>query len=127
MNGDYCLATSALFHRKFTQSRKREVEPLWLRLADFRATPITGGAGGLPSAIVLKLSVPPSRLVEMLNLVLTANPKCAIQAHAGNGVAIVKFAEFSATDVSKTLIGSLQPAAQRAWGKLRRAARGESR
>ncbi len=52
----------------------------------------------------------------MLNLVLAFDPKSAIQAHAGNGVAIVKFDEFSAADISTTLIGLFQPAAQRLGG-----------
>jgi FAD/FMN-containing dehydrogenase len=52
----------------------------------------------------------------MLKIMVSFDPKCVIQAHAGNGISIVKFAEFPAPAISKTLIGSFQPAARRLGG-----------
>jgi FAD/FMN-containing dehydrogenase len=51
-------------------------------------------------------------------LLLAADPHCSIQAHAGNGILIARFAEFSSTAISKVLIGSWQPAAQRMHGSV---------
>jgi FAD/FMN-containing dehydrogenase len=39
-----------------------------------------------------------------------------VQAHAGNGIVLVRFAKFDAADVSRVLIGKLQPAARLAGG-----------
>jgi glycolate dehydrogenase FAD-binding subunit len=91
-----------------------EIDSLWRRLTEFQATP--SGGDRAPPALVLKFSIPPSRLVEMLKLVLAFDPSCAIQAHAGSGIAIVIFSEFPASAISKTLIGSFQPTAQRFGG-----------
>jgi glycolate oxidase FAD binding subunit len=91
-----------------------EVAQLWQRLVEFPAALV--GAESSTPALVLKISMPPSRLVEMLKLVLAFDATCSIQAHAGNAIAIVKFAAFPATEISKTLIGKFQPAAQRFGG-----------
>jgi glycolate oxidase FAD binding subunit len=85
-----------------------ETDDLWRRLTEFPAQ-----AG---STLTLKLSVPPSRVIEMIELVIAADPRCSIQAHAGNGIIIARFAEFSPTAFSKVVIGTLQPAAQRFCG-----------
>ena len=59
-----------------------------------------------------KSAVPPSGVTTMLELVTRGSiPQCSIQAHAGNGVVIARFAEFSRRDVSKVLVGKLRPAA----------------
>jgi glycolate oxidase FAD binding subunit len=88
----------------------QETEALWHRLTDFPATQ--------DAALALKLCIPPSRVTAMLELLLAADPHCSIQAHAGNGILIARFAEFSSTAISKILIGSLQPAAQRIHGSV---------
>jgi glycolate oxidase FAD binding subunit len=93
-----------------------EVDSLWRRLTEFQGTPSGGDYVSSPPALVLKFSVPPSRLVEMLSLVLAFDPSCETQAHAGSGIAVVKFLVFPANAISKTLIGSFQPASQRFGG-----------
>jgi glycolate oxidase FAD binding subunit len=91
-----------------------DVAALWQRLVEFPSASV-GAASPTPD-LMLKISVPPSRLVEMIKLVLAFDPTCSLQAHAGNGIAVVKFAEFPAAEISKTLIGKFQPAAQRFGG-----------
>lgn len=87
-----------------------ETSDLWRRLSEFPAQ-----AG---SPLTLKLSVPPSRLTETIELIVAANPTCSIQAHAGNGIIIARYSEFSPAAFSKVVIGTLQPAAQRLGGSV---------
>ncbi len=81
---------------------------LWRDLCEFPA------AADAP--LVLKSSLLPSRAVGYIQLVLDIDPQVSIQAHAGNGIVIARFAKFEAADVSRQLIGRLQPAAQLASG-----------
>ncbi|MEX2138458.1 MAG: FAD-binding oxidoreductase [Pirellulales bacterium] len=87
-----------------------ETDALWQRLTEFPAT------GDAP--LTLKVSVPPSYVIAMVELILAADPNCSIQSHAGNGIIVARFAEFSSTAFSKVLIGGLQPAAQRYAGSV---------
>jgi glycolate oxidase FAD binding subunit len=87
-----------------------ETEGLWLRLTEFPAK--TG------STLTLKLAVPPSHVTQIIEQVVTADPHCSIQAHAGNGIIIARFSEFSPASFSKVVIGTLQPAAQRLGGSV---------
>jgi FAD/FMN-containing dehydrogenase len=75
---------------------------LWRRLCEFSAE---------PADLALKASLPPSRVCPFIARLLAAGPNVNIQAHAGSGVVIARFGEFSAADLSKRLIGDLQPAA----------------
>jgi FAD/FMN-containing dehydrogenase len=83
------------------------VAELWNRLAEFPA-------GEAP--LVLKASVRPGMVTSYVQRVMAIDPECSIQAHAGNGIVIVRFARFTAADVSRRLIGELQPAAVSAGG-----------
>jgi glycolate oxidase FAD binding subunit len=87
-----------------------EVDSLWHRLTDFPAT------GDAP--LVLKICVPPSRVTAMIEIVLSADPQSSVQAHAGNGIVMARFAEFSSAVYSQVLIGGLQPAAQQVGGSV---------
>ncbi len=87
-----------------------EVDSLWHRLTEFPAI------GGTP--LTLKVCVPPSQVTAMIRLILAADPEASIQAHAGNGVVVAKFAEFSSAAYSKLLIGALQPAAGHCGGSV---------
>lgn len=71
-------------------------------------------APGAP--LVVKAAVRPGAVVEFVQLVLDIDPAASIQAHAGNGIVIARFARFDAADVSRQLIGRLQPAATAAGG-----------
>lgn len=46
------------------------------------------------------------------------DPNCSIQAHAGNGLVVVRFAEFPAEGLSRALVGDLQPVARAAGGSV---------
>jgi glycolate oxidase FAD binding subunit len=88
----------------------RETASVWHRLADFPAaedTPLT-----------LKVCVPPSQVIAMIGLIVATDPNCSLQAHAGNGVIVARFTEFSSAAYSKVLIGGLQPAAQQRGGSV---------
>jgi glycolate oxidase FAD binding subunit len=81
---------------------------LWEILNEFPALP--------DAPLVLKSSVLPSRTTEYIRLVQSLDGEASIQAHAGNGIVISRFAKFDAGDVSQSLIGKLQPAAQSSGG-----------
>ena len=75
---------------------------VWSLLAEFPA------AGEAP--LVLQANLRPSRVVDFCELVKEADLPCSILAHAGSGVVILRFEEFSAGDLSPVLIRRLQPA-----------------
>ncbi len=83
----------------------------WQRLRDFAAL-------HAPAPLVVKASLRPSATVDFVRLVLEIDPEASIQAHAGSGIVIVRFAQFTAGDVSRSLIGRLQPAAVAGGGSL---------
>jgi glycolate oxidase FAD binding subunit len=83
---------------------------LWQRLIEFPA------AGESP--LVLKASVVPSGTTAFLEAARRVDPQASIQAHAGNGVVIVKFAKFPAGGLSRALIGDLLPAATAHQGQV---------
>ncbi len=66
--------------------------------------------------LVLKASVLPSRVTQFVAAVRAVDPLASIQAHAGNGIVLARFAAFEPGDVSRVLIGKLQPAAVLAGG-----------
>lgn len=87
-----------------------ESAALWQRLVEFPA------AGESP--LVLKASVVPSGVAAMIEAARQVDPQCAIQAHAGNGVVIMRFSQFPAGGLSRSLIGQLQPAATAHRGNI---------
>ena len=68
--------------------------------------------------LVIKASMRPSAVCSFVALIRKIDAKASILAHAGTGVVLVRFAEFSAGDISEHLIGKLQPAARHAAGQL---------
>lgn len=83
-------------------------QSLWQQLQEF---PVDR-----TSPLVLKASLRPGSVCSFIELVQQIDRMASIQAHAGTGIVIVRFAEFSAGDISKQLIGRLQPAARLAGG-----------
>jgi glycolate oxidase FAD binding subunit len=88
---------------------------LWKRQIEFTDS---GLAADDKSPIVLKVSVPSSAVTDMVHRLLEADPHCAIQAHAGNGIVIARFEKFPQDDISKLLVANLRPAAVRLGGSL---------
>jgi glycolate oxidase FAD binding subunit len=83
---------------------------LWRRLTEFPA------AGESP--LVVKASVVPSGTTAFVEAARRVDPQASIQAHAGNGVVIVRFAKFPAQGLSRALIGDLLPAATAHQGQV---------
>ena len=67
---------------------------------------------------VLKASLVPSGVTRFVAAVRKIDPNLSFQAHAGNGVVILKFSEFPAGGLSRMLIGNLQPLAAAAGGNV---------
>jgi glycolate oxidase FAD binding subunit len=86
----------------------QQANELWKTLCEF---PAHGD-----SPLVVKASLVPSRAVQFAQLALAIDPQASIQIHAGNGIVLVRFAKFDAGDVSRSLIGKLQPLAQQSGG-----------
>jgi hypothetical protein len=61
--------------------------------------------------LVLKASVAPSGITAIIEAAHRLDPECSLQAHAGNGVAILKLSRFPEQGLSRALVGNLQPAA----------------
>lgn len=68
--------------------------------------------------LVLKAAVRPSCATRFAALVREIDANASLQAHAGNGIVIARFAEFAAGDVSRQLVGRLQPAAAALGGNV---------
>lgn len=83
---------------------------LWQRLVDF---PAEG-----ESPLVLKASVVPSGTARMIAALRQVDPRCSVQAHAGNGIVIARFHELPSSGLARTLLARLQPAAAALHGNL---------
>ena len=93
-----------------------ESDALWQRQVEFSDRGVTESDDGSP--MVMKISVPPSAVVGVVQGLLAVDANCTIQAHAGNGILMVRFSEFRQEQVSKVLVANLRPAAIRLWGSL---------
>lgn len=87
-----------------------ETAAMWQRLIEFSA------AGDSP--LVLKANVVPSGTTAMIDAARKIDPECSVQAHAGNGVVLLKMAKFPAQGLSRALVGNLQPAAAAHLGQV---------
>ena len=68
------------------RSSSAKAAALWQRLVEFSA------AGESP--LVLKASVAPSGTTAMIDAARRLDPECSIQAHAGNGIVLIKMSKF---------------------------------
>jgi glycolate oxidase FAD binding subunit len=87
-----------------------ESDPLWRSLTEF---PAEG-----TSPLVLRASVVPSGVTAVVEAARRLDPRCSIQAHAGNGTVLIKLAEFPSQGLSRALVGHLQPVAAAHHGNL---------
>ncbi|HUY91845.1 MAG TPA: FAD-binding oxidoreductase [Pirellulales bacterium] len=88
--------------------RNEAAEPIWRRLTEFGARP--------DAPLTMKLSVRPSAVTRMVALCQELDPGCSLVSHAGNGIVLARFREFSAADTSRVIVQHLQPAAAAAGG-----------
>jgi glycolate oxidase FAD binding subunit len=95
---------------KTAKFENSEADAIWRRLAEFPAS--------TPSPLVLQASVRPSAVTRFVAQVRELDSAASLQAHAGNGVVLVRFAKFPPEGLSRTLIGRLQPAAAAADGHI---------
>jgi glycolate dehydrogenase FAD-binding subunit len=91
-----------------------DADALWQRQVEFSDR----GAGPSPdeSPLALKITVPSSAVTAMLSELEKHDPACAVQAHAGNGIILVRFAKFDSADISRVLMGKLRPVAVQLGG-----------
>jgi len=87
-----------------------ETTGLWQRLIEFSA------AGDAP--LVLKANVVPSGTTAMIDAARQLDPACSIQAHAGNGIVLIKMSKFPEKGLSRALVGNLQPVAAAHQGQV---------
>lgn len=68
--------------------------------------------------IVLKAAVRPSNVTRFIEHIRNVDQQASIQAHAGNGIVVASLPNFTAADVSRQLIGKLQPEAMSLGGHV---------
>lgn len=83
-------------------------DPLCLQLREF--------AADMTAPLVIKASVRPSAVCSFLAEVRRADAAAEILSHAGTGIVTARLPSFTAGDISRVLIGQLQPAARLAGG-----------
>lgn len=89
--------------------RAEAAQHLWRELTEFAA---------IPAPLVVKANLRPSAVTSFMKLLLEIDPRISVQAHAGNGVVLARFSDFSTNDAARILIQRLQPAAVAAGGNL---------
>jgi FAD/FMN-containing dehydrogenase len=70
------------------------------------------------SPMVVKISVPASAVTKTVADLLSFDPNCVVQSHAGNGIIFARFSQFRHEDLTKVLVGKLRPAATQLGGNL---------
>ncbi|HVX61285.1 MAG TPA: FAD-binding oxidoreductase [Pirellulales bacterium] len=83
---------------------------IWSQLTQFACASDAG--------LVVKANVLPSATTRFMQLCRELDPQVSLLAHAGNGIVLASFPEFSPADTSNWLIKRLQPAAAAASGNL---------
>lgn len=81
--------------------RYEQAEQLWFDLAEF---PAAGDA-----SLVLKASVVPSYTTQVASTARALAPDCSVQAHAGNGIVVLRFPEIPDGGVSRLIMTGLLP------------------
>jgi glycolate oxidase FAD binding subunit len=91
-----------------------EADALWERQVEFTDR----GPHDTPheSPLVLKIAVPPSATTSMVAGILEVDSDCTIEAHAGNGILVARFARFTHAEMTNVLIAKLRPAAIKLGG-----------
>ncbi|MBX7166557.1 MAG: FAD-binding oxidoreductase [Pirellulales bacterium] len=92
---------------------EQQVPGCWQRLTDF---PEAASALDRGAAAVVKLSVLPSRLVELVAAIRGRMPDASIQAHAGNGICVVRLPQTALAPGPALWREFLWPQVQRASG-----------
>lgn len=105
LDGEWRLQDAHEIHT-FTDQQAAD---LWSRLAEFPA-------GEAP--LVVKASVAPSGVTPFIAAAKSVDPECSIQAHAGNGIVLVRFSDFPAAGLAQTVVGKLAATAAAHHGSV---------
>ena len=90
-------------------ARDEAAGAIWRQFVEFAA---------VDAPLVIKANVRPSAVADMMRLLSEIDPHASLQSHAGNGIVVAAFSEFSPNDASRILIQQLQPAAVAAEGNV---------
>jgi glycolate oxidase FAD binding subunit len=83
---------------------------LWRRLVEFPAIDA--------APLAIKAALVPSGVAPFIAAVRQVDPEASIQAHAGNGIVLAKFAQYPEQGLSRALVGNLHPVAARYHGQV---------
>ena len=72
----------------------------------------------IDSPLVVRFNVVPSHTTKVIAAAQKVDENCSFQAHAGNGIAIVRFSEFPSAGMAQTVVAQLQPAARLGSGSV---------
>jgi glycolate oxidase FAD binding subunit len=90
-------------------ARQQAAHAIWRQLVEFAAA---------EAPLSVKVNVRPSAVTGLLKLLSEIDPHASLQSHAGSGIVVAAFSEFSPNDTSRILIQRLQPAAVAADGNV---------
>lgn len=112
----YCAALGRSGCSESALLPKGQAVRLWQKQVEFsdRGT----GAADDNSPMVVKIAVPASEVTKSIEELIAFDPECTIQAYAGSGIIVARFAIFREEDLSKVLISRFRPAAIRRGGSL---------
>ena len=90
---------------------RKQVEAQWKRLTEFAGESVSA------SALVVQINTLPGNLTDCVRLVLEIDPECSLQAHAGDGVVVVRFS-LPAEELADSLSERLRPHVMEAGGSV---------
>ncbi len=102
-----------------------QVPELWRRLADFPSPHVAAslrdadaslGETRPRDSLTIKANLLPEATAGYIAMLLEIDPTCSVQAHAGSGIVIARFADLPAGAAARTIVTRLQPAARAAQG-----------
>jgi glycolate oxidase FAD binding subunit len=82
------------------------------------AFPAVGTSTAAESPLVIKANVVSSAAIDVVRAVQRFDAACSVQAHAGSGTVIARFAELPDSGVASMLVGHLQPLARTHHGNV---------
>jgi FAD/FMN-containing dehydrogenase len=89
----------------------------WL-LSALTEFPHAGLASASECPLAVKVAVRPSRVARLARQIVDADPEALVQCHAGNGVAVARFANFNDADLTRVLVSQLQADAAKEGGSV---------
>ncbi len=94
-------------------THRKRIDAQWKRLTEFAGESFAD----LPPDVVVQANVLPAHVTDCVRLVLDIDPKCSIQAHACDGVVVVRFT-LPPEHLADSLTGRLRPHVTNAGGSV---------